>query len=276
MKRTCLVIVCLLLFAHAAIDVAFAGLHFLRQGYLWGDAISYAVTGQISLLAIWAAQTRFRLDLRCPILVLGSSALGFIMLWHGRVWIVGTFPRAVTVTVQVVAILLVIGLGRTACYLVCRRSGGGSPRFDVQFSIVSILVWTTELAVILGVGKLVVQELAWTAEWHGSSEYIFAAIDGLFNAFTAILMFAAVTRKRLFLSTLAAIALLVPLAWVETHVVDDFVLPSGYLKWASPSIGDRVFPLFYVYATLLPLRLCGWLGPGSQQPFAPSLSASLK
>jgi len=264
MKRSSrILVVSLVLVTHFAID---AVLLLFNWAILddWHMLLLAWPLSQGSLLAVWAAVSRTRAYLRFPAALLGLAWMWFVtvdLLVFGT-----TSPESATFASMFVAQALSIVLATMVGGLIHRhferrRAGQTADRSEsLQYGLGSLFVWTTIFAVMLGLGRMAFLLLGWTPEVVKHEYFIFAAGIGVCNAMYALLVLASlVGRRRLVLRILLSLVLGGMLALGENWLL-EFVFGDDGGMSVKGCLILGVAQLVYLYATLLPLRLCGCFG----------------
>ena len=214
----------------------------------------YAVPlAQASLLGFWVAWSAVRLDLRMPI-----AALGVIVAWgeiyHGEV------VKAEPTIGEMIGLMLALQFLLVACYAVVvgitiayRGTPSATSARSWQFTLAGLLIWTTELAVLLGFARMI--SLEWQMDvglfWGGFRAHLFF---GLANAAIAIPVAAVLALRRPWKIKLALLPLAVGLTaaclWYTERLV--YGRSSIDLYEALAVIGAQAG---YIAATLAAVRI---------------------
>jgi len=225
---------------------------------------------QASLVAIWAAISRMPLYVRFVVAVLGlwwTCYMASVIFYaeagiRDEVWV----ALWVTITLtQAAGIVIVIVVCRVVWTCFERRQAGSAqaPFGRQQFSIASLLIWTAALAAVLGLGKTAAIYYGWRAEefaWHGELLWL-----GAFHAVCALLVLASLTsRAPLWVAVPLGVITLGLLTCSEAFIFFEY---SGgeYTSALTEAAMLNGFQAMYLYATLLPLRLCGRFGVGGKR-----------
>lgn len=275
------VVICLVLTAHVVVDL----LLLIGDWEARGGADLFLLTwplSQGSLIAMWAAISRMRSYLRLP-----AGLLGMCWTWFLTVGVLGGVSLhgaesagwAAMSATQALSILILTTAGYLIGHQIKRRRSGvteGDSR-PLQFSLGFLLLWTTLLAMMLGLGRTVFAKLGWTTEVTQWEYFWFCPVLGACNAVFALLVLGSlIGHTWLIARILLATVLIGVLGYSQWHLFVFLFGETGGMK-IGEFITLAAFQAVYVYATLLPLRLCGCFGavrrsqglrqPGS--PFAP-------
>jgi len=268
-------VICLLLAAHAALDLVLLASGWELHG-TWDLFLLAWPFSQGSLIALWAAVSRIRSFLRFP-----AALLGIVWTWFLTVRVLGLVSLrggesagwAAMFATQALSILVLT----TGCCLIWqlvrrRRPGGrAADTRPVQFSLRFLLLWTTLLALMLGLGQTAFQRLGWTPQVVQWEYFYFCPVLGAGNALFALIVLASLTgRAWLLVRMLLATTLVGMLGYAQWHVLMLlFGNTGGVAIFDFALLG--IYQAAYLYATLLPLRWAGCL-PGEKRernPFRP-------
>jgi hypothetical protein len=124
----------------------------------------------------------------------------------------------------------------------------------IQFSIGFLLVWTTVLALALGLGKMAYRALGWQERSLPTDLGIYFLVAGYDIADSILTLLAIAGRRWILARAAVACVLLGALIWLECFM-------ARVLREPSPDIVIMltVAQVIYLVATLVPLRLCGYL-----------------
>jgi hypothetical protein len=276
------VLICAVLAVHVAADfLLLVGNSRIDGG--WSLFLLALPFSQGSLIAIWAAVSRMRSYLRFP-----AALLGLCWIWFLTVTVLDPYSArspesagwAATFAIQALCILILTTAGHLAWRQIKRRRPGGRAEDPqpLQFSLRFLMLWTTLLAVILGVGQFAFAQLGWTSEVVEWQYFWFCPVLGACNAvFAVIVLVSLVGRAWLIARILLAVMLVGVLGYSQWHLFVLLFADTGGLAIIDLLILAG-FQAVYLYATLLPLRLCGCFGiaPRSKplrqpnSPFAPA------
>lgn len=273
-----IVVICLVLGAHVLLDLLLLGGGWEVRGG-WDLFLLAWPLSQGSLVAVWAALSPMRSYVRFP-----AALLALAWTWFLTVEVLTAYEAtgeesagwAAMFATQALAILILATVGRLVCQRIERRRSGGSEGDfrPVQFSLAFLLLWTTILAVVLGLGRTVLAALGWTAEVVKWQYFFFCPVLGACNAAFALIVLASlVGRNWLVARVLLATILVAVLGYAEWHLFMLLFGDTGGVK-EEEFLMLAAFEAAYLYATLLPLRLCGCFGPAArgkrpQQPDSP-------
>lgn len=265
MKSSLVSLACYLLFAHALADmVVLFGPRGSPGSPVWLSLILFSIPiGQASLLAIWAAMSSVRSYVRFPLALAGITWMFFLVTWTLNYDILQEHSAlmAMMLATQAVTIFLVVGTARVIWGIIrhrrCERTAPAA-----QYSIASLLLWTTLLAVTLGTLKLACMRLGWSESVVNDRFFAFTSTVGVYNAVLAILVLATLTNGlRWWLDFLVAIPAALVLAGSECFVLQLIFHTNGGMTVGEWIVLDGL-QILSIYATLLPLRLCRHLGSG--------------
>ena len=219
------------------------------------------VLAQGCLIALWAAASRRTWYVRLPALLIGTAWTWYLVMGP---WVDGLKDPgfAVTLATQAVCILVI---GRPG-YLIWRQKSAAAEdpapggRLPSQFSLVSLLVWTTVLAVALALGRLVFLGAGWELPPERLEEILFFAVFGVYHGLYALLIFASLVGRYLLpVRIIAAVALIAGLAFAERPF---FMSVFGTVKDAD--LTEFLVLAFvqtgYCLVVLVPLRIGGCFG----------------
>lgn len=214
---------------------------------------------QASLFALWACRARWPSFVRFPLAAVGVVGAWFITIHflpiardsemaaaHGMFFVV---QAAAIVAIYVASQLL---LGRAA-----RGKRPDAP--PPQFSIATLLIWTTVFAMFLGLGKSLCLQMGWQPEVVRGRYFFFGCVIGVYNAFFALFaLAAALARRRLPLQLVFAIVAIGLVAMTEEWTLKFIFDNNGGVRWSDWLVMAGSQAVF-LFATLLPLRWCGLL-----------------
>lgn len=254
---------------HLVLDLALIACSQAVRGpeQLWLLAIPVS---QASLLAIWSAASPLRSYVRVPLAVIGVCWTWLItarLLLDHRSYDEQTAAWAAMLAIQSLLILLTLGAWQVAQQYVGRRRLSCTRTAPWQYTLGSLLIWTTVLAVFLGAGKIALQRLGWTIRVLDDRFFFMTCLLGVYNAVYAVAVLAALfAGRKIILRTVVATAVVGLFAASERFALttifgDDGGVPVvEWLYFAGCQAG-------YIYLTLLPLRIF----PGvSRQPLSQS------
>lgn len=269
------VVICLLLAAHAALDLVLLASGWELHG-TWDLFLLAWPLSQGSLIAIWAAVSRIRSFLRFP-----AALLGIVWTWFLTVRVLGLVSLgggesagwAAMFATQALSILVLT----TACCLIwqlVRRRRPGATDADprpVQFSLRFLLLWTTLLALMLGLGQTAFQRLEWTPQVVNWQYFYFCPVLGAGNALLALIVLASLAgRAWLFVRMLLATTLIGTLGFAQWYVLMLLFGNTGGVMTTDFAL-LAVYQAAYLYATPLPLHWAGCLRgeKGERNPSRP-------
>jgi len=212
-------------------------------GMLIGTLFGHAV-----LMAAWSALGPFRPRWRLPLSLAWLTALALALAFNIEVFGgPGDVVAAMTTCLFGMWLLILATLGGLAwwyrltirdaavvrgathshpsdCHASMAADGSPAP---VQFGIGQLMKLTAAVAVVLGVGRLVVPLLADTFSDMGSEApiFIFLAVAGI--VMTLPLALAVLLPRQALLATLAAVALIMAATWWELPLLDAVVSRGG-------------------------------------------------
>jgi hypothetical protein len=228
-----------------------------QQGPLQLAALALPVA-QASWLATWAARSTWRSYLRLPLVPVGLAWLWWVGAAAGDMTYKDLLavPHAVALAVQAAVIVAVLSVGRVVGHWRRRESADDAPS-RWQFSLGSLLAWTTAAAVLLGVGKWTVACCGWKLDDLVNKYTVFAVGTGSFDAIYALLVICLMAPPRrawlrALLSATAAgvIALLASVQGSVLESITEYDLDVTAADWRMLA----VFHVALLLITLLPTR----------------------
>ena len=114
-------------------------------------------SGQMGLCVVWAFLGDTRWPLRWPAMALGMAALYFLWIGFGNTWGQRIWTELLALQVATLSVMCgILYLAGFRLRIVARDDplpGQAGQRRPLQFGIKHVLIWTTALAVLLGIAK---------------------------------------------------------------------------------------------------------------------------
>jgi hypothetical protein len=253
------------LLVHLIADLA------LLRGPRWHGEVALMLAlavplAQASLVVLWAGTCTMPPYVRFVIAALATA-------WTWRVTI-AVLPRLVVGSAESAAwavglaaqgAVVLAAIAARSLWLQFRLAKARGPddpdaRRWCQYSLGSLLGWTTVAAVLLGLGQTAARRFGWRAETAEWADFRFLSVVSVFNAAYALLvMHSLVERCRLVARIAVAGLVIAAAAAAQPRVLTLLFGKTSGLDHASALIlaGAQAVLL---YATLVPVRLCHWLG----------------
>jgi len=134
----------------------------------------------------------------------------------------------------------------------------------MQFSLRFLLLWTTLLALMLGLGSTAFQRLGWTPEVVKWEYFYFCPVLGAGNALFALIVLASLAgRAWLLVRMPLATTLIGVLGYAQWYVLMLLFGNTGGVM-TTDFVLLAVYQAAYLYATPLPLHWAGCL-PGEKR-----------
>lgn len=208
---------------------------------------------QLSLIAMWSASARAPAWLRLPALLLGTAACAVVVL---RVFQTRTPDESAGWTVALATQALLVAIAATAWRVVrfVRAHRGTQPEEAqaLRYSLRTLILWITALAVLLGMGREAFARAGWTGEILKWRYFLFMPVLGAFNALYAVLVLATLLRRDHGPARLLLGLLLVGMAGASASTVLDILFgEDGNLSWPI-TLAWALGQAGVLYATLLP------------------------
>ena len=261
--RTQITVAACLLAVHLAADVVLMWVPRRHEDVVFFIGVAIPMS-QTSLLAIWACLSNWKSYIRFPVALFGVA-----WTYYVEAVFIPTASRsesakfAFMMAVQGAIIVIAISLFQFIRWLILRIRHSDSLEIAEkgQFSIGSMLIWTTMVAFLLGLGKMVLPLTGWTSESIAVVDFLLLGMIGVFNAIFALVEMACLfSRINKIVSTLIALFLIGMLAWAQAYLLPLLSrinrAPEIYV-WLILA-GVQFVCLF---ATLAPLRWSGWFEP---------------
>jgi len=233
-----------------------------EMGLMFALAVPIA---QVSLVALWAATCAVPPYVRLVITVLGTAWGWYVMITGLRRLVVGSAESAAwaagLVTQVVVILAFVAARSLWLQFRAARKQGpdGRDAGRWCRYSVGSLLGWTTVAAVLLGLGQTA-RWFGWNAETLQSGDFRFLCVVSVFNAAYALLVtWSLLHRRRLVVRIAVALLIIGAAAAAEPRVL-RLLLGSGLVLDHVPASILAGTQTLLLYATLVPVRLCRWLG----------------
>ena len=233
----------------------------LLTGVLDGfaDAIVFVLAlAQVSLLALWGAAAPEPGWLRLP-----AAAGGIFAVWYSlSVYFLHdvSVPSAagyfLMFAIQGPLVVVGIGLARVLRFAFRRWRAPGSVEGSrpLRYGLRTLMLWTTVLAVLLGLGRAWLMHLGWLDKPPRADDLLAFGFLGGYNALYALLVAATLWRRGYWpLRALVGLSLAGIAGWSEYDLATAIV-PDAQFSWQFTALCALGQPLI-LYATLLPL---GW------------------
>jgi hypothetical protein len=214
---------------------------------------------QASLFALWACRARWPSFVRFPLAAVGVAAAWFVTIHFLPIARDSEMAAAhgMFFVVQAAAIVAVYAVSQLLLRRAAREKCADAP--PPQFSIATLLIWTTVFALFLGLGKSLCLWMGWQTEVIRGRYFFFGCVIGVYNAFFALFaLAAALAGRRLPLQLVFAVIAIGLVAMTEEWTLKLIFNNNGGVRWSDWLVMAASQAVF-LFASLLPLRWCGLL-----------------
>ena len=209
---------------------------------------------QLSLIAIWSAAARVPAWLRLPVLLLGTVAISFVFLRANHSYGADTSAGwTVALATQALLVAIAVTLGRLWRLVFAKRGPGTDDANALRYSLRMLLLWTTALAVLLGLGRELLARVGWTDEVLKWNYFLFMPVLGGANALYAVFVWATLLRRDCWPLRMLLGLLFVGLTGASMSFLLQILFnDDGGLSWPI-TLTWALGQAGILYATLLPL-----------------------
>ena len=238
-------------------------------------AVSWPMS-QNSLAALWASTSRI-----ASYWLFTAAALGMLCTWFVAIAItpgIAIYGQesagwAAGYATQSALVVMVVVVAKLAAWRIRARRKTADDRPRLQYSILFLLVWTALVALTLGLVQTACERLGWSISWE---HFLVMPVLGAYSAVYGLVIFFSLAGRAggLVGRMVAAATVVMILGWSEPYVLELLLNNAGGLtvRYALLLAGSQTV---YLYATLLPLRVCGYLSTsgGDGRPSPASVGA---